>query len=208
MEDNNFMEVIKLEEAGFESTLYGLSLSFKEERIPYTEWFTKEKYDKTVKLAEKQAQMDGGHNKFLESIITWWYIKAPRYVWSEMDTYRLETKNSASTMHTIQKYELTEDDFEEGTDQIIINRFNALLRTVTKDFKETKRLSDKELVLIKSNLPEGYLQTRQWRLSYKTLRNIILQRRNHRLPQWRFFISEVLKQVNHSELLPSMDNTP
>ena len=208
MEDNNFMEVIKLEEAGFESALYGLSLSFKEERIPYTEWFTKEKYDKTVKLAEKQAQMDGGHNKFLESIITWWYIKAPRYVWSEMDTYRLETKNSASTMHTIQKYELTEDDFEEGTDQIIINRFNALLRTVTKDFKETKRLSDKELVLIKSNLPEGYLQTRQWRLSYKTLRNIILQRRNHRLPQWRFFISEVLKQVNHSELLPSMDNTP
>jgi len=208
MEDNNFMEVIKLEEAGFESALYGLSLSFKEERRPYTEWFTKEKYDKTVKLAEKQAQMDGGHNKFLESIITWWYIKAPRYVWSEMDTYRLETKNSASTMHTIQKYELTEDDFEEGTDQIIINRFNALLRTVTKDFKETKRLSDKELVLIKSNLPEGYLQTRQWRLSYKTLRNIILQRRNHRLPQWRFFISEVLKQVNHSELLPSMDNTP
>lgn len=198
------MEVIKIEESGYKSALYGLSLSFKEERIPYHEWWTEEKFEQMKRLAMKQAGMDGGHNKFLESIVTWWHIRATRAFWSEADTYRLETKNSASTMHTIQRYELTEEDFELGIDPIILNRFNALLRTTTNDFNEKKRLSGDELQLIKNNLPEGFLQTRQWRLSYKTLRNIILQRKDHRYKQWQYFVAQVLRQVDHPELLPSI----
>jgi len=198
------MKVIKLEEAGYESALYGLSLSFKEERIPLNEWWVEEKFDQMKRLAEKQSQMDGGHNKFLESIVTWFHIKAPRGWWSEYDTYRLETKNSSSTMHTLQRYELTEDDFEKGIDPIILNRFNALLRMNTKGLEDKKRLSGEALQIIKWNLPEGFLQTRQVRLSYKTLRNMIIQRKDHRLEQWQFFLKEVLALVDHPELLPTL----
>jgi len=201
------MEIIKLEESGYQSALYGLSLSFKEERISQKEWWTLERFDRMKHLAQKQALMDGGHNKFLESIVTWWSIKAPRGWWSEYDTYRLETKNSASTMHTLQRYELTEEDFEPGTDIIIINRFNALLRTETNDFKNKGRLDREALQRIKWNIPEGFLQTRQCRVSYKTLRNMILQRRTHRLVQWQQFLTFVIENVEHPELLPLLNKT-
>ena len=41
---------------------------------------------------------------------------------------------------------------------------------------------DKDIIGIKKRLPEGFLQTRMWCMNYKTLRNVILQRRSHRLP--------------------------
>ena len=64
----------------------------------------------------------------------------------------------------------------------------------------------KEVLLkIKKKLPEGFLQRRMWKMSYKTLRNIILQRHNHVLPHWPKFIEDVLKQVDHPEFLPSID---
>jgi hypothetical protein len=66
-------------------------------------------------------------------------------------------------------------------------------------------LSGINLQRVKWNLPEGFLQTRQVRISYKTLRGMILQRKTHRLEQWQFFLTEVLRQVEHPELLPTMD---
>ncbi len=48
-------------------------------------------------------------------------------------------------------------------------------------------LSEEELLEMKENLPEGTMQKRVWMFSYQTLRRIYLQRRHHRLPQWRLF---------------------
>ena len=45
------------------------------------------------------------------------------------------------------------------------------------------------------------MQKRVWCLSYKTLQNIIYQRRSHRLPEWQDFIFQVLEQVEHPDLL-------
>ncbi len=53
--------------------------------------------------------------------------------------------------------------------------------------KEAKRLSGDELVEAKSNLPEGTLQLRIRAFSWPTLRRIIQQRKNHRLPEWQVF---------------------
>ena len=61
-----------------------------------------------------------------------------------------------------------------------------------------------DLVGVKKRLPEGFLQTRMWCMNYKTLRNIILQRRTHRLPHWKEFIRQTLEQVEHRELLPEL----
>lgn len=196
------MEIIKLDESGYWAALYGLSLSFKPESVPFYSWWDLDKKAQMHNLAYNQAQKEGGHNKFLESIITWYSIKAPRGWWQEYDTYRLETKNSASTMHTIQKEELTELDFEEGTDPSVISNFNKLLAKHTNNFTNTKRLSGESLEIIKWNLPEGFLQTRQVRISYKTLRNMILQRGTHRLPQWKIFIDEIYRTVDEPQLLP------
>lgn len=50
-----------------------------------------------------------------------------------------------------------------------------------------KGLSEKELVALKENLVEATMQRRVQMFSYQTLRRIYIQRRNHRLPQWRIF---------------------
>jgi hypothetical protein len=135
------MEVKVLHEAGYEWALCGTSLSFKDEAIPFEEWWTEEKFNKMKLTCRGMAPNDGGHNKFLESMQVWVFIKAPRGWWQEFDTYRVgTTKNSASTMHTIQKRPVVYNDFEEGTDGRIINIFNDILVEVTDNFCVKKRL--------------------------------------------------------------------
>jgi len=46
------------------------------------------------------------------------------------------------------------------------------------------------------------MQKRMWNMNYKTLRNIILQRKNHRLPHWQTFIKSIEEQIDYPELLP------
>jgi len=74
------IKVIKLEEAGYESAIKGLSLNKNQTQ------------SHSKKVAQILCDKDFGHNKFLESIYIWLDVTAPRYWWSEADTYRLTTK--------------------------------------------------------------------------------------------------------------------
>ena len=184
------IKVVKKNESGYYEALIGIGLNKKQ--------------GKDMRgVAEKLAPMDGGHNKFLESIQVWLEVTAPRFWWQEADTYRLSTKQSESTMHTLlkeAKQGIDKNVFDERTNMCVINMFNDLVvNTLTNEF-----ISDSEqLTIIKANLPEGFLQKRMWCLSYKTLKNIVEKRANHRLPHWREFVKQVLEQVEHPELLPN-----
>lgn len=198
------MEVQILEEAGYVWALCGASLSFKDESIPFKDWWTPERFQSMEKTSKGLAFKDGGHNKFLESMQVWVYVKAPRGWWQEFDTYRSGiTKNSASTMHTIQRRPITLDDCEPFTDNRVVNVFNDILIEATDNFSSTKMLKGEELEKVKWNLPEGFLQSRIVNTNYKTIRNMILQRRSHRLPQWQLFIDNFRLQCQHPDILPS-----
>lgn len=201
------MRVKVLGEYGFEWALLGLSKSFKDRSIPHEEWWTKERFEKLQKTAKGMAFQDGGHNKFLESMCVWIDIEAPRGWWQEFDTYRVGmTKQSDSTMHTIQKRPTTKDDYEPGTDPRMIVTFNKILGIETDGFTNKSRLIGDSLQRVKWNLPEGYLQSRVVCTNYRTLRNMFIQRWNHNLEQWQYFIKAVREQIEHSELLPSRLN--
>lgn len=181
MKETHEISVKILEEAGYESAMIGLSYN-KNQSVAHM-----------PEVAEKLCTKDGGHNKFLEQIIIWLEVRAPRYWWQEADTYRLSSKSSQSTMHTILKDILVPENFEcddvEGVDLEYLNNL----------------IKNKELVKLKRKLPEGFMQKRMWMMSYKTLRNIILQRKHHRLPHWADgYIDMVLAQVHHPELLPDL----
>jgi hypothetical protein len=174
------MQITKLNEAGYEEALRGIALSYNQplENMPA--------------VAARLCHQDGGHNKFLESMVVWFEIRAPRYWWQQMDTYRAgSSKQSESTMHTLLKRPLTQDDFAAPLHPETLQRLNRLL-------------ADRQFEPLKNELPEGFLQRRIVCTNYKTLRNIILQRRSHRLPEWSEFIREVLRQVAHPELLPPL----
>jgi len=173
------MYVKILKEAGYEEALLGLSLSYNVPDIT-----------RVVEVANKLCQKDGGHNKFLESMIVWVDIDAPRYWWAEFDTYRVGiTKQSESTMHTLMKRELIESDFVEGVLPGVIDEVNRCIRK--KDFMEAK-----------INLPEGFLQRRIVMLSYKSIRHIIFQRHNHRLKEWHIFVDRMYEGIMYPEFLP------
>ena len=171
------MIVSILREAGYVEAILGLSLSYGTD------------LETAKETAKRLAPKDGGHNKFLESIYLWFDITAPRFWWQEADTYRLSTKQSESTMHTLRRRPLAQDDFEYPIYNLAeINRILS---------------SDIPLEAIKNILPEGFLQRRIWVMNYKTLRNILLQRSTHRLPQWQQFCAYVRSSALHPDLLPT-----
>jgi hypothetical protein len=175
------IQIRVIEEAGHLSAMTGISFN-KDQELSVM-----------PPVARKLAPLDFGHNKFLEQIMVWVIVRAPRYWWQEADTFRLSSKSSQSTMHTILKNELTPGNFEcRDIDLSTVQGLNEIL--VAKD-----------LVRLKRFLPEGFMQKRMWMVSYKTLRNIIIQRRHHRLPHWQEFIRQVLAQVKNPELLPSLE---
>lgn len=176
--ENYEIDVKVIEEAGYHSAMVGISLN--KDKNP------EEMHQVALNLAPK----DGGHNKFLEQMIMWLIVRAPRYWWQEADTFRLSSKSSQSTMHTILKNELVSENFECG------NIPSEQLKTCNY------LLNNRELVNLKRQLTEGFMQKRMWMVSYKTMRNIIIQRRNHRLPHWQSFINQIQRQVSCPEFLP------
>lgn len=191
------LSVIKQGEHGYKEAMIGLS-------------FNKKRTTAEMRaVAKKLAFMDRGHNKFLEAIYLWLEVRASRYWWQEADTYRISTKQSESTMHTlineIKNFDIDDvslqgpkalylrQNFEPGS--VCAEQFNGLIQ----------HAKDDDISATKKMLPEGFLQRRLWVINYQCFRNIILQRRNHRLPLWPKFIESLLQQVEHPELLPTLE---
>ncbi len=180
------MIVTIINDSGQNEAFFGLGLSYGitagitfEEFLSNTELLSKMKH-----IAETLYRKDGGHNKFLESIVLWIDITSPRFWWQEFDTYRVGmTKQSESTIHTITHMKLEASNFSRYIPQIVLDRLNFLISE--KDFRQ-----------LKNELPEGFLQRRVVCTNYKVLRHIISQRKNHKLEEWQIFIEEVSRQTN------------
>lgn len=196
------MEITIREEAGYDLALYGMSLSFKDRAIKPEDWWMldhtyndekNDRYNRIKKTATVNAGRGKGHDKFLRQICLWIDIEAPRYWWSEFDTYKVGTvAQSESTMHTLDKRPMTYTDISDDTYYKAVDTFNEC-----RDDKDNEGIQE-----LKANVPEGYLQRRMVTLNYGVLHTIINQRYNHRLPEWIEFIKALYDQVDHPELLP------
>lgn len=108
-----------------------------------------------------------------------------------MDTYKVSTvAQSESTMHTLMKKPVTKDCFESGNIPDFYINFLEDLR------------KHKDFIRLNACLPQSWLQRRIWTGNYAVLKNIILQRENHKLPEWKFFFDALLPTLSHPELLP------
>ena len=184
------MQVQILKEAGYAEALRGMSYSYRDRAVDVDEWWH-DQYPKAVKRAALLAGKGAGHDKFLRQIMLWVDIEAARAWWSEFDTYKVGTvAQSESTMHTLSKREPEWCDFEEGTAQCTIEAFKAVWLKSRGD-----------VTTLKMNLPEGFLQRRIVKMNYANVKNIIAQRRGHRLKWWDVFIDSLLGQIERSELL-------
>jgi len=171
------MRIRVIEEHGYETALLGLSLSYGKDPAAMQE------------VARRLRFKGDGHNKYLESIFVWLDVDAPRYFWQQLDTYRTGvSKQSESTMHTMTRRALDQEDFAHAIPQEHLDHLN--------------RLIDREdWEAVKHDLPESFLQRRIVCLNYMSLQRMIRQRRSHRLAEWSEFAGNVLQQVEHPELL-------
>ena len=181
------MKVDIIETTGITTALMGLGLSYGlTSNMDMVDFIYTTNYDKCLKIADALAHKQRGHNKFLETITIYLDITAPRYWWCEFDTYRVGvTKQSESTIHTITKRTLTQGDFQQPIDEFQLTRINYLIDRYNREGSPS--IKNSIFAKIKNNLPEGFLQRRIVVLNAKTLQNIIAQRINHRLPEWKQF---------------------
>jgi hypothetical protein len=149
--------------------------------------------EKDLKLAQTLIKAGAEHCKFMRQIQVWCEITSPRYFWSEFDTYKIGTSaNSTSTMHKLfdKKTEITLDMFEyhvEIEKQSILTAIENLnkLRDIYFEVQD-QQSKDNVLTSAKRILPESYLNMRTVNMNYATIRNILLQRRHHRLKlEWQ-----------------------
>jgi hypothetical protein len=176
------LKVIKLGELGYDFAALGFSLSYNST------------IERAKQLLPKYAFGIAGERKFLQVIQLWLDVDFPRLLWPEVDQYKIATTTlSESTVHTLHKKLLDQEDFVVPIDQRMIDIVNEKILL----FREKKI----NLVQMKSHLPEGFLQRRVWNINYSTLQNIIRQRTNHKVYLWDEFIDDVLKQIEHPELV-------
>lgn len=135
------------------------------------------------------------HRKYLRQIFISMDINAPWYWWKEADQYRIGvTTNSCSSMHTIHKKEFTLDDFStDHLEDFSWNRLEDLivhLNICREKYLETK--DKKWWWQIIQLLPSSYNQKRTITMSYENAVNMIHQRKNHKLDEWREFVEILL----------------
>jgi len=150
-------------------------------------------------LSQQLTKAGDSHSKHLRFITVWTDVIAPRFWWQEFDTYRHVEKISCSTMHTLMKKPISEQDFEkDNVPASLIEKINTYIGL----YQQSNDAEEKRdyLIACKNILPEGFLQKRTICTNYQTLLNILRQRQNHKLPQWQQFCNWIINLPYFTEL--------
>jgi hypothetical protein len=161
-------------------------------------------------LMQKLADAGPVHGKFLRMITVYMDITAPRYWFTEWDTYKVGTvANSCSTMHKIHAKEFTLDDFShEHLCELSMQDLERTVKTLNKCrnlFLETK--DKKYWWQMIQLLPQSYNQKRTVMLNYEVLRNMYNSRKNHKLDEWCTFCRIMKKSLPYAELFTGEKET-
>lgn len=179
-----------------------------------------------LNLAQRMIKGGTEQSKFLRQIFVSVDITAPLYWWKQFDTYKIGTvANSTSTMHKLASTPITincfeTDDYDKkiqvNVDTLRLGHYEShsinnnisiiieLLENLRKKYLETKDIRYwKELIRW---LPESWLQTRTITLNYAVLRNIICQRKSHKLQEWSVKFIEWCHSLPYAEELLFYEN--
>lgn len=174
----------------------GIGPSFHAMRNPYDSWKESDTHHGKIgpidaALSNKLAMAGTEHCKHMRMIIVWAEMWMPLYWWKQFDTYRMGVeKESCSTMHTIAKRNLTEDDFaysdEEDKLHFLIDVLPRINNQIdiynnNRDDKEARMTAWKKII---SDMPESFIQRRTVMMSYAALRSMYFQRKGHKLKEW------------------------
>ena len=216
-----------VEVCGFAGAIQGM-------RHPKNSWRLQDSYYKNgefilgendKKLAQTLIKAGAEHRKFLRMIHVQFNINVPRYLLSELDTYKVATvSNSTSTQHKLlnaddeKGWEETELDRLLSTrgklnrknfwyakeDDVVIFGIIEKLNQIREQYLATKNPQEKKHLRrrAKQLLPESYLQCRMLDMNYETLRTIYQHRKHHSLDlEWGVLLDFIESLPYADELL-------
>ena len=174
--------------------------------------------EKDLELMQTLIRAGSEHRKFMRQIFVSVDITASLYWWKEFDTYKVGTAaNSTSTMHRLASTPITMDCFEvddfDGLKDfsVIVNdkyvaypiffKFYLIgtLEQLRQKYNETKNIRYwKELIRL---LPESWLQKRTVTMNYENVLNMVRQRKNHKLTEWRESFMKWAKSLPYAKEL-------
>ena len=129
----------------------------------------------------KASNGNGAHGQWTTGVRVAFDLTCSNKMWVEAERYRfLEFVSSQSTMHRIAEFDI-KNQFNEYVDPIIINRIEEL-----KQQYRANPTAENYLTLL-YNIPSGFELTARLTTNYRCLLNIYIQRKDHRLPEWREF---------------------
>lgn len=164
------------------------------------------------KLVEATKTGNNAHAQFLTGIRVSFDLTFTNKAWVEAERYRfLEFVSSQSTMHRITRFDL-DKAYNEYVDPRIIeimkekiakyNYYCDGLSEKSEGFLKDVENKRKRLYLeILYSNPAGFELTARMTTNYRCLRNIYLQRKDHRLPEWREFCKWIETLPYAKELL-------
>ena len=137
---------------------------------------------------------NGAHGQFLTGIRVAFDLTCSNKMWVEAERYRfLEFVSSQSTMHRITKFDL-DNQYNEYVDPRIIeimkekvDAYNNDLPSISDDIDEFEANRKRKYLEILYSNPAGFELTARLTTNYRCLKNIYIQRHDHRLPEWREF---------------------
>ena len=163
--------------------------------------------EEDLKLMKSLVKAGSDHRKFMRQIFVSVDITAPRYWWTEADTYKVGTvRNSCSTMHKIHEKEFTLNDFSiEHIDLLKIENvgyypFNHMIEDIIKVLNYARaeyiKTNDKkywwQMIQL---LPQSYNQKATVTMNYENIFNMYHARKNHKLDEWRIGFVEWAEQL-------------
>ena len=151
-------------------------------------------FERGERLVKATLNGNTAHHQFLTGVRVNFDLTFTNKAWVEAERYRfLEFVSSQSTMHRITKFDLNGQYIEYVDPRIIeimkekVALYNEMItRKEAGENIGEDTLKKLYLEILYSN-PAGFKLTARMTTNYRCLRNIYIQRRNHRLPEWRAF---------------------
>lgn len=152
-------------------------------------------FERGERLVKATLKGNTAHHQFLTGVRVNFDLTFTNKAWVEAERYRfLEFVSSQSTMHRITKFDLEGQYIEYVDPRIIeimrekIERYNRLVELRPEPLipEYEDEIKEAYLEILYSN-PAGFKLTARMTTNYRCLRNIYIQRRHHRLPEWKAF---------------------
>jgi hypothetical protein len=195
------MQIHELEVLGLDWALFAM-------RMPYLSIGKSD--DSDIDLARKLINAGREHRKFLRQLTIQINMTASMAFWFEFDTYKVGvTSNSESFWNTISKNrKLNVNQFiiPDKPDSEFYVALEKMLKIINKYWMEEEPPKE----ILRYLIPQGVKYQRVVTITGEAYLNIVNQRKNHRLKEWRNFVVEsqsLLPQILKRIMEVEDDNT-